>query len=93
MLLILDEATNANLVGAAGHEVRALAECQKMGLDIHVLVQSLNFPSSYVTDDDLRQGPKQFADPQAWAERLVELALERGSKDNVTCIVVAFDPE
>jgi hypothetical protein len=50
VLLILDEATNANLVGAAGHEVRALAECQKMGLDIHVLVQSLNFPSAYVTD-------------------------------------------
>lgn len=50
VLLVLDEATNANLVGAAGHEVRALAECQKMGLDIHILVQSLNFPSSYVTD-------------------------------------------
>lgn len=50
ILLVLDEATNANLVGAAGHEVRALAECQKMGLDIHILVQSLNFPSSYVTD-------------------------------------------
>jgi hypothetical protein len=50
VLLVLDEATNANLVGAAGHEVRALAECQKMGLDIHVLVQSLNFPSAYITD-------------------------------------------
>jgi hypothetical protein len=50
VLLVLDEATNANLVGAAGHEVRALAECQKMGLDIHILVQSLNFPSAYVTD-------------------------------------------
>lgn len=50
VLLVLDEATNANLVGAAGHEVRALAECQKMGLDIHVLVQSLNFPTSYITD-------------------------------------------
>lgn len=50
VLLVLDEATNANLVGAAGHEVRALAECQKMGLDVHVLVQSLNFPNSYITD-------------------------------------------
>jgi hypothetical protein len=50
VLLVLDEATNANLVGAAGHEVRALAECQKMGLDIHILVQSLNFPSGYITD-------------------------------------------
>ncbi|MBN8627060.1 MAG: hypothetical protein J0M17_16395 [Planctomycetes bacterium] len=50
ILLVLDEATNANLVGAAGHEVRALAECQKMGLDVHILVQSLNFPSAFVTD-------------------------------------------
>jgi hypothetical protein len=50
VLLVLDEATNANLVGAAGHEVRALAECQKMGLDIHILVQSLNFPNSQITD-------------------------------------------
>src|SRR5207302_7325726 len=49
--------------------------------------------TNHVTDDDLRQGPKQFVDPQAWAEHLVEVALERGSKDNVTCIVVAFDPE
>jgi hypothetical protein len=50
VLLILDEATNANLVGAAGHEVRALAECQKMGLDVHILVQSLNFPTAQITD-------------------------------------------
>jgi hypothetical protein len=50
VLLVLDEATNANLVGAAGHEVCALAECQKMGLDIHVLVQSLNFPNCHITD-------------------------------------------
>ena len=50
VLLVLDEATNANLVGAAGHEVRALAECQKMGLDIHILVQSLNFPNSQIAD-------------------------------------------
>jgi serine/threonine protein phosphatase PrpC len=28
-----------------------------------------------------------------WAEHLVKVALERGSKDNVTCVVVAFDPE
>ena len=45
------------------------------------------------TDDDLRKGATQFADPQTWAEHLVRVALERGSRDNVTCIVVAFDPE
>ena len=49
--------------------------------------------TNHVTDDDLRKGAKQFADPQAWAENLVRVALERGSRDNVTCIVVAFDPE
>jgi hypothetical protein len=45
VLLVLDEATNCNLIGAAGHEVRALAECQKMGLDMHILVQAPNFPN------------------------------------------------
>ena len=49
--------------------------------------------TNHVTDDDLRAGAKQFGDPQAWSEHLVRIALERGSKDNVTCIVVAFDPE
>ena len=44
VLLVLDEATNANLVSS--HETRAMAECQKMGLDIHVLVQLLDFPSA-----------------------------------------------
>lgn len=49
--------------------------------------------TNHITDDDLRQGAKQYADPQAWAEHLVQVALQRGSRDNVTCIVVAFDPE
>lgn len=49
--------------------------------------------TNHVTDEDLRQGAKQFADPQVWAEHLVQVALDRGSRDNVTCIVVAFDPE
>lgn len=50
VLLVLDEATNAGLIGATGHEVRAMAETQKMGLDFHVLVQSPNFSSPYTTD-------------------------------------------
>lgn len=45
-----------------------------------------------ITDDDLREGAARFRDPQAWADHLVQLALDRGSRDNVTCIVVAFEP-
>ncbi|HEV3445967.1 MAG TPA: protein phosphatase 2C domain-containing protein [Gemmataceae bacterium] len=49
--------------------------------------------TNHITEEDLRAGPRRFADPQVWAEYLVQTALERGSRDNVTCIVVAFDPE
>jgi len=49
--------------------------------------------TNHITEEDLRAGPRQFPDPQVWAEHLVQTALERGSRDNVTCIVVAFDPE
>jgi hypothetical protein len=50
VILALDEATNAGLIGASGYETRAAAECQKMGLAIHILVQSLNFPSAEITE-------------------------------------------
>jgi protein phosphatase len=49
--------------------------------------------TNHVTHDDLRQSLARHPTPGEWAEYLVGLALERGSKDNVTCVVVAFDRE
>jgi PPM family protein phosphatase len=46
--------------------------------------------TNHVTDQDLCNGPS-FSDPQDWANHLVKIALDRGSRDNVTCIVVAFE--
>jgi serine/threonine protein phosphatase PrpC len=46
--------------------------------------------TNHITDDDLRS--QRFSEPQEWVNYLVKTALERGSRDNVTCIVVAFDP-
>jgi protein phosphatase len=46
--------------------------------------------TNFVSADDLIAGAARHSDPQEWANELVNLALERGSNDNVTCIVVAF---
>lgn len=49
--------------------------------------------TNFVNHDDLIGGVSQFTQPREWAEHLINLALERGSKDNVTCLIVAFDRE
>ncbi len=46
--------------------------------------------TNHITDEDLREGPERYPDPQGWADYLVQTALQRGSRDNVTCVVVAF---
>jgi protein phosphatase len=53
------------------------------------LVLATDGLTNHVEDDDLRCAA-DYSDPQAWASHLVDVALERGSKDNVTCVVVAF---
>jgi protein phosphatase len=49
--------------------------------------------TNHIYEKDLIDGPRLFPDPQRWAEYLVSLALRRGSRDNVTCVVLAFIPE
>ena len=44
-----------------------------------------------VDDDKVCDEVYKHSDPQKCAEELVRLALDEGSKDNVTCIVVHFD--
>jgi hypothetical protein len=51
-VLVMDEAVNASLVGLP--ESQALAECGKWGLEFHILVQALNFPSPEITDNVLQ---------------------------------------
>jgi protein phosphatase len=48
--------------------------------------------TNFITPDDLRSGAQLFNDPQSWIEHLVKTALDRGSRDNVTGIVIFFEP-
>jgi PPM family protein phosphatase len=47
--------------------------------------------TNHITLDDLRTGPKLHPDPQNWVDHLVQKALDHGSRDNVTGIVIAFE--
>jgi PPM family protein phosphatase len=77
--------------------------CAEMteGADVHpftprlgdILLLGSDGLTNHITPDDLREGGIRFPDPQPWAEHLVDLALKRGSKDNVTCVVVQFQKE
>jgi protein phosphatase len=47
--------------------------------------------TNHISEEDLRAGPKLFPDPQAWIDHLVQKALDHGSRDNVTGVVIAFE--
>jgi PPM family protein phosphatase len=49
--------------------------------------------TNFIFPEDLVAGAASQRSPQEWAEALIQMALDRGSRDNVTCIVVAFDKE
>jgi protein phosphatase len=49
--------------------------------------------TNHITPEDLRDGALHYSTVQEWAKQLVQMALDRGSRDNVTCVVVAFDEE
>lgn len=49
--------------------------------------------TNHIGEEDFLTGSSRHPDPQEWAEYLVQTALERGSSDNVTCLVISFDPE
>ena len=80
VLLVLDEATNANLVSS--HEAAALAECQKMGLDIHILVQLLDFPTAdicnAVLSNSVRHEWYYNANPNVIRKAIDDLGLRAG---------------
>lgn len=55
------------------------------------LVLASDGVTNFLKKEDLVVGATRFPDPEQWADLLVKLALKRDSKDNVTCVVLAFD--
>jgi protein phosphatase len=49
--------------------------------------------TNFTSDEELAGAVRKFRDPQACVDHLVQLALRAGSRDNVTCVIVAFDAE
>lgn len=76
VILALDEANNAGLIGASGYEARAAAECQKLNLHIHILVQSLDFPTADITDAVLTNALRH-----EWYFNAHEAAVRRAAAD------------
>lgn len=83
------------------HVLHKFLGCANMveGADVHPfcpqagdrLLLASDGLTNHITEEDLIAGPRQYPDPQEWADVLVRTSLNRGSRDNVTCVVVAFE--
>jgi serine/threonine protein phosphatase PrpC len=88
------------LVSPWRHVLYKFLGCAEMteGADVYpftpqagdLLVLATDGMTNHVEPEDLVEGAVTFTDPQDWADHLVNLALARGSQDNVTVLVVAF---
>jgi len=79
-----------NVVGGTEQGVRP--EIHKLTVQPgDVLLLCSDGLNEMVSDDDIAATLGAAAEPQAACERLVELANERGGKDNVTAVVVRYD--
>ena len=47
--------------------------------------------TNHITEDDLRLDAKRYPDPQDLISHLVQKSLERGSRDNVTGVLIVFE--
>ena len=56
------------------------------------LVLATDGVTGVLSDADVARACLSHSDPGRCAEELVRLALERGSRDNCTCAVIAFEP-
>jgi protein phosphatase len=48
--------------------------------------------TNHLTEEDMIQGVKKYPDPQELVNYFVDLAIERNSRDNITGVILAFDP-
>jgi protein phosphatase len=70
------------------------AEVRPMSLQVgDRLLLASDGLTNFATDKEMSEAIKRHRDPQACVDHLVQHALRAGSKDNVTCVVVAFDAE
>ncbi len=72
--IVMDEANNYSLVGP--YETKAMAECQKMGLDFDIGTQGIDFPTPEVLDSVLTNCHRH-----EWFKAGSDLVALKGSKD------------